>query len=184
MALTLSPALQEALGALALGLVVVLVDLETETNLFEDRVRLVAPGFLRLLRGFVLELAEVHDLGDGRLGVGSNLNQIEVGLLRKAQGVFDADDADLLAVGANKADLRDADTVIGTGIADALLLIISFSAANGATDVAPGRERGITHRLSRLSPHSGTAPLTTVFARITTTRATAGCQQPGNLEKR
>ena len=49
--------LQEALGALALGLVVVRVDLQAETNLFEDRVRLVAPGLFGLLRRFVLELA-------------------------------------------------------------------------------------------------------------------------------
>ena len=42
--LDLVAGLQEADGALHLGLVVVLVDLEAEPNLLEDRVRLVAPG--------------------------------------------------------------------------------------------------------------------------------------------
>jgi len=42
--------------------------------------------------------------------------------LGKADGVLDADDTDLLAIGANKTDLRNADSVIGTGIADASLL--------------------------------------------------------------
>ena len=91
--------LEEALGALALGLVVVLVDLQAEADLLEDRVRLVAPRLLGLLRRFVLELAVVHDLDHGRLGVGGHLDQIEVGLLREAQGDLDADDADLLAAG-------------------------------------------------------------------------------------
>ena len=112
-------ALQEALGTLALGLVVVHVDLQSKTHFFEDGVGLVALGFFRLLRGFVLELAEIHNLGDGRLGIGSNLNQIQVCLLGKTNGVFNAHYTDLLAVGANKSDLRHADSVIGTGIADA-----------------------------------------------------------------
>ena len=116
--------LQEALSALALRLVVVLVNLQTKTNLFEDRVRLVTPGLFRLLRRFVLELAEVHDLRDGRLGVGSNLNQIQVGLSSQTKSVFDTDYSDLFAVGANKTDLRNADSVIGTRIADACLLLI------------------------------------------------------------
>jgi hypothetical protein len=105
----------------------VLVDLETEPHLFEDGVGLVALGLFRLLRGFVLELAEVHDLRDGRLGVGSNLNQIQVGRLGKAKGLLDADDTDLLALWANETYLRDADSVIRSGIADAFLLGISTS---------------------------------------------------------
>ncbi len=116
---------EEALGTLALGFVVVGVDLETEPNLFEDRVRLIASSFLGLLSLFVLELAVIHDLGHGRLGIGSNLNQIQVGLLSQAQSVLDADYAYLLALRANKTHLRNADSVIGTGIADAGLLLVS-----------------------------------------------------------
>ncbi|GAB3585578.1 hypothetical protein GCM10027406_34160 [Leifsonia lichenia] len=99
-----------------------LVDLEAEPHLFEDGVRLVAPGLLGLLRSLVLELAVVHDLRDRRLGVGSNLNQIQVCFLRESEGDLDFDDADLLTAGADKSNFGDADTVIGTGIADAFLL--------------------------------------------------------------
>ena len=103
------------------------VDLEAETHLFEDGVGLVALGFLSLLRGFVLELTEVHDLRDRRLGVGSNLNQIQVGLLGKAKSILDADDSNLLALGANETYFRDADSVIRSGIADAFLLVVIFN---------------------------------------------------------
>ncbi len=99
-----------------------LVDLEAETNLFEDRVRLVAPSLLGLLRSLVLELAVVHDLRDRRLGVGRDLDQVEVGLLRESERDLDLDDADLLPAGADESNFGDADTVIGTGIADACLL--------------------------------------------------------------
>jgi hypothetical protein len=115
--------LEESLGALALRLVVVHVDLQTESNLFEDRVRLVATRFLRLLRSFVLELAVIHDLGNGRLAIGGHLNQIEVCLLGKLEGDVDTDDADLLTGRSDEANLGNPDTVVGTGIADALLLL-------------------------------------------------------------
>ena len=58
---------EEADGVAALGVVVVLVNLEAETHLFENRVCLIAASFFQLLGGFVLELAVVHDLGHGRL---------------------------------------------------------------------------------------------------------------------
>jgi hypothetical protein len=97
-------------------------DLQSETDLFEDRVRLIASSFLSLLRGLVLELPVVHDLDDGRLRVGSNFDKVEVCFLSEAQSDLDTDDADLLTRGADEADLGDADAVIGAGIADAELL--------------------------------------------------------------
>ncbi|GAA1209352.1 hypothetical protein GCM10010213_13010 [Microbacterium maritypicum] len=98
------------------------LDLQTETDFLEDRVRLVAASFLFLLGGLVLELAVVHDLDDGRLRVGGDLDEVEIGFLREAQRGLDADNADLLTRGADEADLGDADALIGTGIADAELL--------------------------------------------------------------
>jgi hypothetical protein len=47
--------------------------------------------------------------------------------LGKAKGLLDADDADLLALGANETYLRDADSVIRSGIADAFLLGSKYS---------------------------------------------------------
>ena len=117
--LDLVAGLQEALGALELGRVVVRLDLQSEADLLENGVRLVAASFLLLLGGFVLELAVVHDLDHGRLRVRCDLDEVEVGFLRKAQRRLDADDADLLTRGADEADLGDADALIGAGIADA-----------------------------------------------------------------
>ena len=114
--------LEEALGTLELGGVVVSFDLQTEADLFEDRVRLIAPRFLGLLGSLVLELPVVHDLDNGRLRVGGHLDQIEIGFLSQAQRHLDADDADLLSCGTDEADLGNADAVIGAGIADAELL--------------------------------------------------------------
>jgi hypothetical protein len=130
--------LEESLGALALRLVVMHVDLQTESNLFEDRVRLIATGFLGFLRSFVLELAVIHDLGNGRLAIGGHLNQIEVCLLGKLECDVDTDDADLLTGRSDEADLGNPDTVVGTGIADALLLQSLVRRSQTVNAWAPG----------------------------------------------
>src|SRR5690606_19194229 len=57
--LDLVAALEEALDVTLLGLVVVRIDLQAETDLLEHRVRLVAPGVTGLHRGLVLVLAVV-----------------------------------------------------------------------------------------------------------------------------
>ena len=114
--------LQESLSALSLGFVVVGVNFQAEANLLKDGIGLITPCLLGLLCFFILELAVVHDFRDGRLGVGSYLNQIQVCLLSKSERYVDGDDAHLLAGWADKSDLRNADSVIGTGIADASLL--------------------------------------------------------------
>ena len=98
------------------------VNLQAETNLFEDRICLVPTSFFGLLGLFVLELAVIHDLGDRRLGIGSNLNQVQISFLSQSDCNVNGNDANLFAVGANKTDLRDPDFVVCTGIADAELL--------------------------------------------------------------
>ena len=113
---------EEPLDVALLGAVVVRVDLQPETDLLEDRVRLVPPGLTGLHVCFVLELAVVHDLADGRTSVRGHLDEVEVGVLGQAQGVLHADDADLLAVGADQADLGDADPIVDAGLADVVLL--------------------------------------------------------------
>ncbi|VXA91973.1 hypothetical protein PSCLAVI8L_10024 [Pseudoclavibacter sp. 8L] len=98
------------------------VDLQTETNLFEDGVRLVATCFLGLLGGLVLELPVIHDLGDGGLRVGGDLDEVELRLLREAQRHLELDYSDLLTARADKADFTGTDAVIGTWFADGRLL--------------------------------------------------------------
>ena len=110
-----------------LGAVVVLVDLGPELDLLELGVGLVAPGVTCLHGRLVLELAVVHETRHGGAGVRGDLNQVEVSLLRQTQGILHADDADLLAAGADKTHLGDADPFIDTGLADGCSSLLSGS---------------------------------------------------------
>ncbi|MNW52183.1 hypothetical protein D3C74_296940 [compost metagenome] len=105
-----------------LGAVVVRVDLQSETDLLEDRVRLVAASLTGLHVRLVLELAEVHELAHRRACVGGDLHQVEVSVLGKAQGDLNADDADLLPTWADKSDLGDTDPIVDARLADVMLL--------------------------------------------------------------
>ena len=60
----------------------------------------------------ILELAVVEDAADGRLGLGGDLDQIELRLLRQADRFVDRHDADLLTFRADQANLRGADLAI------------------------------------------------------------------------
>ncbi len=97
---------------------VVVVDLQAEADLLELGVRLVAASIASLLSGLVLELPVVHELGDRRLGVGRHLDEVESGLLGKAQRVLDSDDADLFPSGSHEADLGNSDPLVNAGLAD------------------------------------------------------------------
>src|SRR5690606_23891509 len=77
--------LQEPLDVTLLGGVVVRVDLRAQLDLLDDRLRLVLLRLPRLDRGLVLELAEVHELGDGRASGRRDLDQVEIRLLCESQ---------------------------------------------------------------------------------------------------
>ena len=117
-ALDLVPALEESLDVAALGGVVVLIDLGAELDLLELGVCLVASRVARLHGRLVLELAVVHELAHRWAGVGCHLDQVEVGLLSQTQGVLHADNADLLAAGADETHFGNADPFVDTGLAD------------------------------------------------------------------
>ena len=140
--------LEEPLDVALLGAVVVRVDLRAELDLLDDRVDLVLARFPGLHRGFVLELAEVHELGDRRPGHGGHLDQVEVGLLGQSQRVLDADDADLLAVGADQAHFGDPDALVDARLADVVLLlwVTCGDPVLRDTEKAP-RHRGCTRSL-------------------------------------
>jgi hypothetical protein len=88
------------------------IDLRSELHFFDDRQNLVPPGLPGLLRALVLELSVVHELADGRAGVRGDLDQIEIGFLRQSQGFTDRNDADLLTLGSDEANLGNADPVV------------------------------------------------------------------------
>ena len=101
---------------------VMIVDLQSEADFLQLRVRLIAASIAGLLGGFVLVLAVIHELCDGRLGVRRNLNQVEPGLFGQTQRVLDSDDADLFTSGSHEANLGDSNTLIDASLADERLL--------------------------------------------------------------
>ena len=113
------------------------------------------------MRCLVLELAEVHELADRRAGRRRDLDQVEVRLLGQPQRVLHADDADLLAVGADQPHLGDADPLVDAGLADVVLLRSSWRpsererlpspARRGASDPTVSRPGGARRR-ERLAP--------------------------------
>src|ERR1035437_5458478 len=123
--LDLVTGLEEPLDMALLGGVVVRVDLRTELDLLDDRVDLVLAGFPLLDGCFVLELAEVHELGDRRLCHRGHLDQVEVRFGGETQCVLDAYDADLLTIGANQTHFRDPDSIVDTRLADVCSPLLS-----------------------------------------------------------
>jgi hypothetical protein len=61
-----------------------------------------------------------HELGDGRPGHGSDLDEVELGILGQSQRFADRHDADLLTLGSDQTDLGDTDTVVDAGLGDGL----------------------------------------------------------------
>jgi len=132
--LHLVPGLEEPDDVTLLGLVVVRVDLRPQLHLLDDGLRLVLASFAGLLRVLVLELSVVHELAHRRPGGRGDFDQVEVGLLCQPKGIADSDDADLLTVGSDQADLGNANPVV-----DAML--DSDGASSGLSNVwcKPGR---------------------------------------------
>ncbi|GAB7302756.1 hypothetical protein MAFF212519_06070 [Clavibacter michiganensis] len=135
-----------------------LVDLQAEAHLLEDGVRLVATRFLGLLRGLVLELAVVHDLRHGGLGIGRDLDEVEVGFLREPECDVDGYDADLLACWANEANLGNSDSIVGTGIADGLLLFVSSGGPAALGEPLGFETRRVLHQGATDPSYSATRP--------------------------
>jgi hypothetical protein len=104
-------------------------------------VRLVSPRLALLHGGFVLVLAEVHELADRRLRQRGDLDEIEIGLDGQSECVLDSDDPDLLAVRADEANLGDPDPVIDAWLdADGASLLVRMG------DPPPRSRRPLTRR--------------------------------------
>lgn len=99
--LNLVATFKEPLDVALLEFEIVVVNLQTETNLFQLRVGLVATRVACLLGGLILGFAIIHQLGHGRARFRSDLYQVQTGLFGEPQCVLYADDANLLTAGAN-----------------------------------------------------------------------------------
>ena len=105
--------LEEALHRLHLHLVVVAVDVRAHLDLLDLDDLLVLARLGRFLLVGVFQLAEIEDLGDRRLGIGGDFDEVEAGLFGSEQCVVDGDDRRDSAVGIDELDPRDSDIAVG-----------------------------------------------------------------------
>src|SRR5579864_423234 len=95
-----------------LGVVVVDADLRAKLDLLHVDLALVLASLLRLLLLLVLVLAVVHDLRDRRVGLGSDLDEIEVLAVGVLAGFVRGLDSELGPVVVDQADVGDANRVV------------------------------------------------------------------------
>lgn len=114
---------QEALNVTLFGLIVMGIDLEAETDLLENCVRLVTTSVASLHVRLVLELAVIHELAHWWTSVRCNLNEIEVCFLSKAQCNLKADNSDLFPRWSDESNLGNTDSIVDARLADVRLLI-------------------------------------------------------------
>ncbi len=116
--LDLRALVEEANDVALLRLVVVDRDLRPELDLLDVDLGLVLPRELRLLLLLVAVLAVVHDLGDRRIRLGGDLDEVESLRLGVCEGVFRRLDAELRAVVVDQADAWHADVLVDPGLRD------------------------------------------------------------------
>ena len=104
--------LEKALDVALLGHVVVVRDLRAQLDLADVDLLLVLASLLCLLLLLVLVLRVVEEARYGRPGLGSDLDQVEIALLRHLERLLGVDDADLLAVLVDQANLANADALV------------------------------------------------------------------------
>src|SRR5690242_18919012 len=92
------------------------VDLRSQLLFLDDGLLLIPAGFTRLLRRLVFVLAVVHDLADRRPGIGSNFDNVEIGVSGNAECVFDTHEAYLLSPRADQSNFRHANALVDAGL--------------------------------------------------------------------
>jgi len=77
---------------------------------FDDLLLLAGFGFALLL--LVFELAKIHDLAHGRIGVGRDFDQIQTGIISHVHGARRGDNPYVFAVGSDQPDFIGSDAFI------------------------------------------------------------------------
>jgi hypothetical protein len=103
---------KEAQHVVALGHVIVLVNVDAELNFLQDDLLLVLLRRALLLFLFIQVLPVVHDAADGRNGVRRDLYQIKILFAGLSRRIHRRHDAELLAVRADHAHFACADALI------------------------------------------------------------------------
>src|SRR6516164_7967181 len=105
---------EEALHGTHLHIIVVVVDHRPELDLLDLDDLLLFAGFSRFLLRRILELPVVHDLANGRNGIGRDFHEVHAGFERHLDGDDRLDRALVGAVLIDQLDLCVADFIIGT----------------------------------------------------------------------
>src|SRR6202041_538466 len=105
--------IQEAKHVVLLGLVIVVVHIDAELDLFYGDRLLVLLGFALFFLLLVEILPVVHDAAHGRLRGGRNLNQVQILFAGFFDGFERRHDAKLLPFVINHADFARPDAIIG-----------------------------------------------------------------------
>ncbi len=93
-------------------IVVICVRVRAELDLFDFNDFLLFARFAFAFLLFVFVFAEVHDLTDRRAGVGRNFNEVQPRVVGHVQRPVRADNADILSICADQADLVGTDAVV------------------------------------------------------------------------
>ena len=104
--------LQETLGMLELELEVMLIGVGTETDLLDDDLRRIGLHLLRFLLLLIEILLIVQDLAYGRIGFGTDFDQVEFELLSQGTGLGNGIDALFGNVFSDKTYLRSGDLLV------------------------------------------------------------------------
>src|SRR5262245_32505678 len=105
---------EEALDVLLLELVIVLVDLRAELDLFDQDHFLVLLRLTRALLFLVLVLPEVHDAANRRVCRGGDLDEVETLRLGNRQRLRRRHDAELRSGVVDHANFPDPDPFVDT----------------------------------------------------------------------
>jgi len=96
------------------GLVIVVVHIDAELDLFHGNRFLVLLGFALFLFLLVEIFPVIHDAADGRLRGGGNLNQVQILAAGQFQRFKRGHHANLFALVADHANFARPDAVIGS----------------------------------------------------------------------
>ena len=106
--------LKEPQHVAQLDLVVAHVGDGAELHFLDLDLLLLLLGGLRLLLGFELELAVIHDAADRRIAVGLDLDQVHARFLRQCQRFVTGQDTELFRFGTDDTHPRHTDFQVTT----------------------------------------------------------------------
>ena len=111
--------------------IIMRIGIWSKLDLFDLNNLLLFTRFAFPLLLFIFELAEIHDLAHGRVGIWRDLNQVQPGLIGHLHGTHWRDNADVSAISANQADFGGVDLFVDARAGIALRRRIMRSSGYG-----------------------------------------------------